>query len=88
MLDVLSRKAHRLILTQFEGSRAMPVVELAAAAPDRRLDRLTQLSDAISLGFREAESSGLPLVITGSLFTAGQARRILIEDYQAPPLQF
>jgi hypothetical protein len=46
------------------------------------------LEDAIARGVREATATGLPLVITGSLFTAGQARRILIECYGAPPLNF
>ncbi len=88
MLDVLSAKARRLVLSEFDGARAMPLADLAKAAPDRALDLMPRLEDAIALGLREAATTGLPLVITGSLFTAGQARRIFIDHYGVPPLQF
>ena len=88
MLAVLSGKAERLILSQFDGARAMPIDDLNAAAPDRPRECVSSLEDAIARGLRCAAESGLPLIITGSLFTAGQARRILIEQYGAPPLKF
>lgn len=88
MLAVLSEKAEQLILSQFDGARAMPADELSAAAPDRPRECVPDLDDAIAAGLSKAIAAGLPLVITGSLFTAGQARRILIERYGAPPLQF
>ncbi len=88
MLAVLSGRAERLILSQFDGARAMPVDELAAAAPDSPRELIPDLEEAIAHGLRQATKANLPLVITGSLFTAGQARRILIDRYGAPPLRF
>jgi len=87
MIDAVAPIARDLILTQFTGPRALPVEQLCAAAgshPHRRADRL---ADAIDLGIGQASSSA-PLLITGSVFTAGEARALLVREYGAPPLAF
>ncbi len=88
ILAALAPKAHALILTQFEGPRALPATALAACAQAFAHERIDLLPDAIARGIAQAQALGIPLVITGSLFTAGQARKILIDDYGAPPIEF
>lgn len=88
MIDVLSSKASSLILTAFEGARALPVDELCERAAPLPYERCETLAEAIELGMERARSEGTPLVIAGSLFTAGEARSILEERYGAPPLMF
>jgi dihydrofolate synthase/folylpolyglutamate synthase len=88
MLDALAPVVRELILTQYAGHRGLPVDALCTAAGEgcayRRVERL---EDAIALGISLA-SDDCPLVITGSIFTAGQARTILIDRYGAKPLLF
>ena len=45
------------------------------------------LDDAIHAGIQAATHS-CPLLITGSIFTAGQARTILDREYNVSPLRF
>lgn len=87
MIQVLAPKAREVILTQFTGPRALPIDRLCEAAGTLRYHRTLQLAEALDLGMRLA-SKDLPLVITGSIFLAGEARRLLIERYGAKPLQF
>lgn len=87
MITVLGPKARDLILTQFSYHRSLPVDELCRAAGTRSYRRAETLPEAIQLGL-ELASSDMPLVITGSIFLAGEARTILIKEYGAPPLQF
>lgn len=87
MIQVLAPKAREIVLTQFTGSRALPIDRLCEAAGTLRYHRAPQLADALDLGIRLA-SKDLPLIITGSVFLAGEARRLLIERYGALPLQF
>lgn len=87
MIDALAPGADPLILTQFQGPRALPVDQLCEAAGNRPYRRVDTLRDAIDLGLERASRTE-PLVITGSIFTAGEARRILIEEHGAPPLRF
>ncbi len=87
MLASLDSIADTLILSQFNGARAMPVDTLSAAAGDRRQHRTQNLEEAIGFALDHASDS-VPVLITGSVFTAGEARKILIEGYGAPPLQF
>jgi len=87
MLQLLAPIAQHLILTEFEGDRAMRVVTLHHAAADFPHECTTPLAAAIAEGIKAASTS-TPLLITGSIFTAGQARRILVKDYNATPLKF
>jgi dihydrofolate synthase/folylpolyglutamate synthase len=83
----LGEIAEPLLLTQFTGHRALPVDDLCAAAgniPHRRLERLDK---AIAEGM-QAASDDRPLVITGSIYTAGEARTLLMREYGARPVRF
>jgi len=87
MLQTLGGAAERIILTRFDGRRAMPLEALAAAADGLPAETAPDLSAAIERGLALA-SDTLPLVITGSIYTAGEARKILIDRYNAPGLRF
>jgi dihydrofolate synthase/folylpolyglutamate synthase len=88
MIAALAPRAHRLILTQFDGPRALPVAALGERAHALVREEFDSLPRALERGIAEATDTGLPLIITGSLFTAGQARRILIDEYGAAPIEF
>ncbi len=88
IIAALASRARRLILTQFDGPRALPVAALGACARALVREEIASLPEALERGVAEAKTAGLPLVVTGSLFTAGQARRILIDDYGAKPIEF
>ncbi|MCC6488034.1 MAG: bifunctional folylpolyglutamate synthase/dihydrofolate synthase [Candidatus Hydrogenedentes bacterium] len=87
MIRELDGIAHDLILTRYKGRRAADISELEAAAAGRPHRCFETLEPAIFAGIAAA-SVECPLVVTGSIFTAGQARRILMERYGAAPLQF
>jgi dihydrofolate synthase / folylpolyglutamate synthase len=87
MLDALAPVSQRMILTEFQGPRALPVHQLAALAPELPHTTAPTLEKAIAEGLAAA-SAQHPLVITGSIFTAGQARQILMDQYNAPTLEF
>lgn len=87
MIEAVKSFARPLILTQFTGRRALPVDDLCAAAGGWEHLRADTLDEAIRLGMDHA-SNDTPLLIAGSLFTAGEARRTLIEQYGAAPLRF
>ncbi len=88
IISALAPRAHSLILSQFDGPRALPAVELETHAHSLIHERVDDLSKAIARGIEHARATQLPLVITGSLFTAGQARKLLIDEYGAPPIVF
>lgn len=88
IVSALAARARTLILSQFDGPRALPAADLAAHAHALVHERIDALPAAIARGIELARAAGLPLVITGSLFTAGQARKLLIDDYNAPPIEF
>lgn len=87
MIEALDSVCEDLILTQFANRRATPIETLIAAAGPRPHRVAETLETAIAMGL-ESASSHRPLVITGSIFTAGQARQILVDHYGAAPLQF
>ncbi|MEX2016328.1 MAG: hypothetical protein WD873_06785, partial [Candidatus Hydrogenedentales bacterium] len=87
MIHALSPLADPLILTRFTGERSMPAEALAAAAGGTTHEVIPSLDAAIDRGFKLA-SVDRPLLITGSFFTAGQARALLVERYGARPLAF
>ena len=87
MIATLGTIPARLIITQFEGERAMPADLLGAAAGVLAHEIVPSLEDAIARGFVLA-SSERPLLITGSFFTAGQARAHLVARYGARPIAF
>jgi len=87
VIEALAPIARELILTQFQGRRAKPLDELAGAAAGRPHTRAENLDAAIALGLSLASAS-LPLLITGGLYTAGEARQILVKEYAAKTLKF
>jgi len=87
MIELLSRFSKRLILTAFGDKRALPLEELRRAAGSHAHDSAATIQDAIARGMSIA-APNLPLLITGSIYTAGEARQILIRDYGASPLRF
>ena len=87
MIDMLASFSTVLILSAFDGKRALPLPELRAAAADWPHLAAPDLGTAIRIGLEYATDKR-PLLITGSIYTAGEARRILIDGYGAPPLRF
>lgn len=87
MLKALEPIAQRMILTQFEGPRAMPVAQLRSAAGNLAHTPCASLPDAVRMGM-ESASSECPLLIAGSIFAVAQARDILAKSFGAPPITF
>lgn len=87
MIQALGPLPNRLILTRFEGERALPAEYLGAAAGETPHEVVPTLETAIARGMALA-SAEHPLLVTGSFFTAGQARAILTNKYGARPLAF
>jgi dihydrofolate synthase/folylpolyglutamate synthase len=86
MLEVLEGFLAHVVITQNSSSRSMPADELAAIAIDifgaDRVDVATHLDEAISIAVERAdedddEFGGGGVLITGSVVTAGEARRLL-----------
>lgn len=89
MVQTLSTRANHLILTQFDGHRAAPAEDLLPYIPEGLPHSLIpEFTQAIYSGIHMARIKNIPLLITGSIFTAGQARAYLISDYDAPELTF
>jgi dihydrofolate synthase/folylpolyglutamate synthase len=88
IIRTLQPKAAYMLLTQFEGKRSLTASELSERASNVAHETLANIPDALERGIAIARDEGIPLVVAGSLFTAGEARQILIRDYGAPTLQF
>jgi dihydrofolate synthase/folylpolyglutamate synthase len=86
IIGALAPITRELILTQYTGQRSAAVQTLKTAA-NRPAFLEPRLTDAIDLGLSLA-SQTKPLLITGSIFTAGEARQILTNHYGAPMLTF
>lgn len=80
--------AERFVVTAYEGARAMPVEDLASAArPYAPVSIAANVDEALPLALSLA-APGLPLLITGSIYLAGEARAKLIATHGAAPLRF
>ena len=89
MIHAVSKSAEHIIFTQFDGHRATPIEALAIHCADSPPHTsIHNFEEAIDQGIILAKKTGAPLIITGSIFTAGQARSYLVQAYQAPPMQF
>ncbi|MCX5770971.1 MAG: bifunctional folylpolyglutamate synthase/dihydrofolate synthase [Candidatus Hydrogenedentes bacterium] len=86
-IEALAPATKLFIFTQFEGVRATPPEILANAAGTLPYQIEPSLETALATGLSLA-SKDSPLLITGSIFTAGQARQILVDRYGAAPLRF
>ncbi len=87
IIDALAPKAQTMILSQFTGRRALPAGDLSAKAGSHSHRCVARFSEAIDMGLGEAKRE-TPLVIAGGFFTAGEARRYLMDAYAAPPPAF
>lgn len=87
MLAQLAPHAAALILTAFSGKRALPCEALHEIAADCPHECAKDLQAAITRGMALATPE-TPLLITGSIYTAGEARQFLMDAFGAPPLQF
>jgi dihydrofolate synthase / folylpolyglutamate synthase len=87
MIAALAPITDRFILSQFTGTRATPLERLCEAADGHSYEAFPFLEEAIARGMALA-TPDRPLLITGSIFTAGEARAILVERYGARPLEF
>lgn len=87
MIELLSRFSKTLILTAFADKRALPLEALQRAAGSHAHECADTIQDAIKRGLSIA-ATDLPLLITGSIYTAGEARQMLMRDYGASPLRF
>jgi len=87
MLATLAPIARRLVLTVYQGGRSMPLArldELAAGIPHVTAP---DLAAAIADGLDHANAE-TPLLVCGSVYAAGEARRILMERHGAAPPRF
>ncbi len=87
MLRALQPKAKHLLITRFEGKRAASTEALSAHLVPGSYAVHPTLPEAIKAGMALASES-TPLVITGSIYAAGEAREYLIQHHGATPLQF
>lgn len=87
MLAALRPVARTLILTTYDGPRALAVDQLAAAVGAQPHLRADTLPAALALGIDHARGD-LPLVVTGSIFAVAEARAWLMAHHAAPPPQF
>ncbi len=87
MMDILAPIASPLILTTYQGGRALPIDRLLRQAGGRKVLSFPRMDEALEAGMRHA-CKEKPLLITGSIYGAGEARRILMERYGAAPLPF
>jgi len=87
MLAVLAPITSMFVLTSYEGTRALPLSQLAEAASGYPHRVAGSTEEALAIAFPMA-SADCPLLITGSIYLAGEARQLLTDYYGAPPLQF
>jgi dihydrofolate synthase / folylpolyglutamate synthase len=86
MVRLLEPVTGQFIFTQYAGHRAMAADDLAALAASPGMI-VPALEDALAAGIERA-SAERPLLVTGSIFLAGEAREILVRKYGAKPLRF
>jgi dihydrofolate synthase/folylpolyglutamate synthase len=86
MLVELEPVLHTIVLTEISSPRAMPADDLAALAveifDDDRVEVVPRLDDALEAAITIAEEdteqlSGVGVLVTGSLFVVGEARKLL-----------
>lgn len=83
--------AARFICTEYDGPRALSCAQLAAhtaaEAPGIPVESTASLLEALRSALPHATPEA-PLLITGSIYLAGEARQALIEHFGAPGLRF
>jgi dihydrofolate synthase/folylpolyglutamate synthase len=74
---VLFTRAARLLLTAPEAQRALRPESMREAFPDRKIEVAPGLEAALTIARRELPPDGV-ILITGSLYLVGEARRVLL----------
>ncbi|MDQ1257959.1 MAG: dihydrofolate synthase / folylpolyglutamate synthase, partial [Candidatus Hydrogenedentes bacterium] len=87
IVEGLAPIAKTFVVTRFEGERAMTVERLAEIVGSYPHCQTPNLTEGLARAFEIAGGKD-PILVTGSVFTSGEARRILIERYGARPLRF
>ncbi len=87
MVHIAERFAHQLLLAPYHGTRAMSPESLAAFVGETPFEICPSIDSAIDRAIPLASDQS-PLIVVGSIFAAGEARRHLIERYGASPLRF
>ena len=83
--ELLFSKADKLILTQPENSRAMSAAEIISQIPEDLLPKQTILTDNVDEALKKAAdvtSEGGLILITGSLYLVGQAKKTQQDNSQ------
>lgn len=87
MIDILSPIAAPLILTAYQGGRSMPIDLLRQQAGRHKALCFARMEEALDTAMKLA-SEERPLLITGSIYGAGEARQILMERHGASTPSF
>jgi dihydrofolate synthase / folylpolyglutamate synthase len=87
MVKHLANFSAPLILTTYKGTRTMSLETLRRCAGDAPFMVIPEMADALEKGMSLAGREK-PLLVTGSIYAAGEARRILIERYGAKKVEF
>jgi dihydrofolate synthase/folylpolyglutamate synthase len=84
LLDSRALDGARLITTQVAGERAMPAGELArrwrSIRPSLEVTVIADAGAALERAIRTPEATGGPVVVAGSLYLVGEARRRWVDD--------
>ncbi|HDP35481.1 MAG TPA: bifunctional folylpolyglutamate synthase/dihydrofolate synthase [Candidatus Hydrogenedentes bacterium] len=87
MVDALAPVSAPLILTQYAGGRCLPLEQLRAIAANYPHKAFPHLSQAVEKGMQLATPEK-PLLITGSIYAVGEARKLLVDHHGARPVVF
>lgn len=83
----LAPKTHRFVLTEFANRRRLELDALKRAAEGLPHDTAGDVPSAIRRAIELSEGRRT-IYVAGSLFTAGEARAFLEDEYGAPPMRF
>lgn len=87
MVRILARIADPLILTTYQGGRSMGLDDLCRCAGGNPHLSFPLMADALEAGISLASKDN-PLLVTGSIYGAGEARRLLMDRYGARAVAF
>lgn len=82
MLEIIRPAAAPLILTAYTGARSLSAAELSEMAAEIPHLPCRCLADALEAGLARA-TADTPLLVCGSIYAAGEARRILMSRHGA-----
>ncbi|MCK5861272.1 MAG: hypothetical protein KAH38_02225, partial [Candidatus Hydrogenedentes bacterium] len=87
MIDILAPISYPLILTEYAGGRSLALDKLESLAVHHPYQRSATLQEAIQKGLQFATPEK-PLLITGSIYAVGEARRFLLSYANARSVVF